>query len=1026
MIMSSLKSKMVVMILLLTAGILLTTAVLAFTYFEHQFKNLISDEQFSLLAAQARDIDDKIENSQAMLIAVSRVLPPDVLGSGDRAQTWLNDRTAIQSLFDNGIFIFSKQGLLVAETPFIPNRRGADFSDAEYIRETLSTRKPAISQPHVSRKEHRHPIIVMTAPVLDKHGAVAAILAGSIDLMKENFLSTIGQIKIGKTGYAYLFNQDRMTIIHPDKNRVLKKDVPPGANRLFDMAAAGVEGTGETVTSRGSRVLMSFKQLRTKNWILAANYPVNEAYAPISDARRYFLFVLATALALAILTVWLTMSRLTAPLLAFAKHVERLPAKSGENRLFLPDGGDEIRKLALAFNNMIGKLDIQHEALRESEERYRTFVDASLDGVYFSDKDGVFRQMNRAGAAILGHSSPDQVIGRPVADYWANSTEMAAFVAELRKRKSVKSYLLRARRVDGTEIFLEASSRILEDEHGGFIGIEGTLRDCTDRIRAERQFDEKNRELQYANRELTTSREELRKLFTKVASGKTEWENTIDATRDMLVLLDGQGIIKRCNRTFRDLTGMTYEGLLGRSWDQITAVHGLPAKTVHGETAEIFHEVSRRWFQSASYRFRDPAGREKTVIAMHDITEVKNMTLALERTNADIEGSRAKLQRALEEISSLIQEVTQKKDFSVRFSNPHLRHCREVMNCTKRDCPCHDGADKRCWQIAGTFCKGKVQGAFTEKFRNCSECPTFKHATSDPIYQIGENFNNMMHILDLQHHDLERAYHELKEAQAHLVQREKMASIGQLAAGVAHEINNPTGFIMSNMGSLGKYVDRLTAFIAEQDRAIGELPEERRSEIAKQRKALKVDLITDDLRGLISESLDGAERIKKIVQDLKGFSRLDEADQKLADINAGLESTINIVWNELKYKAEMKKDYGDLPQTKCNPGQLNQVFMNLLVNAAHAIEKRGEIAIRTREENGSISISISDTGCGIPKNVMSRIFEPFFTTKAVGKGTGLGLSIAYDIVKKHSGSIDVRSSVGKGTTFTVTIPVVAG
>jgi len=1024
--MRSLKSKMVFTITLLTAGILLSTAMLAFTYFKNQFKYLISDEQFSLVAAHTRDIDDKIEDSQAMLVAVSKVLPLDSLRSGDWAQEWLDDRMIIRTHFDNGIFIFSKQGILIAESPFIPGRRGADFSDAEYIRETLSTGKPVISQPHISRKEHHHPIIVMTAPVFDKHGAVAAVLAGSFDLMKENLLSTIGQIKIGKAGYTYLLNRDGTVIVPPDKNRVQKFDVPVGANRQFDTAVAGVEGTEEMMTSQGTRVLMSFKHLRTNNWILAAFYPMDKAYTPISDAKRYFLFVLAVALAIALLTVWLIMSRLTKPLLAFAKHVERLPTKSGAERMFLLNGGDEIRKLALAFNGMIDKLDGQHEALKLSEERYRMFIDTSLDGAYFSDKEGVFQRINQAGATILGHSLPDQVIGKPVNDYWADPAERAVFVAELRKRKSVKSYLLRGRRVDGTEIFLEATSRLLEDDHGNFSGIEGTLRDCTDRIRAERLFEEKNSELRSAYRELTTSKEELRKLFDKVASGKADWENTIDATSEMLVLLDGHGKIIRCNRTLRDLTGMTYDGLLGQSWDQITAVHGLTDKTGHGETAEIFHEASNRWLQSAAYRFRDAANREKTVIAIHDITAVRNMTLALERSNAEIDGNRAKLQRALDELSRLIQEVTQKKDFSVRFSNPNLRHCREVKGCTKKDCPCHDGTDRRCWQVAGTFCGGKVQGVFAEKFKNCSECPTFKHATSDPIYQIGENFNNMMHILDLQHHDLERAYHELQEAQAHLVQQEKMASIGQLAAGVAHEINNPTGFIMSNLGSLRKYVDRLTEFIAEQDRAIGELPEVRIGEIAKQRKALKVDLITDDLRSLISESLDGAERIKKIVQDLKGFSRLDEADQKIADINAGLESTINIVWNELKYKAEVKKHYGDLPQTKCNPGQLNQVFMNLLVNAAHSIENRGEIAIMTWADGGTINVSISDTGCGIPEDNIKRIFEPFFTTKEVGKGTGLGLSIAYDIVKKHNGSIDVQSASGKGTTFTITIPVVAG
>ncbi|MBI5639684.1 MAG: GHKL domain-containing protein, partial [Nitrospirae bacterium] len=208
--------------------------------------------------------------------------------------------------------------------------------------------------------------------------------------------------------------------------------------------------------------------------------------------------------------------------------------------------------------------------------------------------------------------------------------------------------------------------------------------------------------------------------------------------------------------------------------------------------------------------------------------------------------------------------------------------------------------------------------------------------------------------------------------------------------------------------------------------AIAELPAEKTDPIAKQRKALKIDFITEDLGNLIRESLDGAERIKKIVQDLKSFSRVDEAEQKMADINAGLESTINIVWNELKYKATVKKEYGDIPLTKCNPGQLNQVFMNLLVNAAHAIESQGDIGIRTWSEEDSIFVSISDTGCGIPAEKINRIFEPFYTTKEVGKGTGLGLSIAYDIVKKHSGEIKVQSEVGKGTTFTINIPVVTG
>ncbi len=287
--------------------------------------------------------------------------------------------------------------------------------------------------------------------------------------------------------------------------------------------------------------------------------------------------------------------------------------------------------------------------------------------------------------------------------------------------------------------------------------------------------------------------------------------------------------------------------------------------------------------------------------------------------------------------------------------------------------------------------------------------------------------------LEKKNRELESAYEELKKAQSRILQQEKMASIGQLAAGVAHEINNPTGFIMSNLGSLQKYADRLSEFITAQSEALRALSNtvERGNGnllagIEELRKTLKVDYIVEDTKNLIKESLDGADRIKRIVRDLKGFSHTDDAAHKMADINSGMESTINIVWNELKYKASVKKEFGNIPMTKCNPGQLNQVFMNILINAAHAIEKQGEITVKTWREGEHIHISIADTGCGIPEDKLGKIFEPFFTTKEVGKGTGLGLSIAYDIVKKHNGEITAVSETGKGTKFSVKIPIEEG
>jgi two-component system NtrC family sensor kinase len=251
-----------------------------------------------------------------------------------------------------------------------------------------------------------------------------------------------------------------------------------------------------------------------------------------------------------------------------------------------------------------------------------------------------------------------------------------------------------------------------------------------------------------------------------------------------------------------------------------------------------------------------------------------------------------------------------------------------------------------------------------------------------------------------------------------------MASIGQLAAGVAHEINNPMGFIISNLTSLGRYMEKVTAYLdasehhfATCDTSIGDL-------LLQDRKKFKIDQIRTDLPELIRESQEGAERVRRIVQDLKSFSRIDSASHGYFDLNDGLESTLSIVWNELKYKTTVNKEYGKLPQVWCNLGQLNQVFMNLLVNAAQAIETQGEILIRTWAEAEEVGIAISDTGNGIPAETLSHVFDPFFTTKEVGKGTGLGLAIAYDIVvNKHGGSIGVKSQVGEGTCFTIMLPV---
>lgn len=297
---------------------------------------------------------------------------------------------------------------------------------------------------------------------------------------------------------------------------------------------------------------------------------------------------------------------------------------------------------------------------------------------------------------------------------------------------------------------------------------------------------------------------------------------------------------------------------------------------------------------------------------------------------------------------------------------------------------------------------------------------------------------------------LASAYEELSEVNAGLeqkveqqarllIQSEKMAAIGLLAAGVAHEINNPIAFVDSNLNTLKKYAIRITELIdhyARLEHSIDQGDHDEAAAILELirvfKKTRKIDFVLRDMVALTEESLDGVGRVKGIVRDLKTFSRADQDEISFIDVNETLDSAINIIRNELKHKARIIRDYSDLPPIECSPRRISQVFLNLLVNAAQAIESDGLVMVASRYlqdnenqagESGRVEVSVTDNGCGIEQERVAHIFDPFFTTKAVGEGIGLGLSIVYDIVKAHEGTIRVESEPNRGSIFTVTLPV---
>jgi signal transduction histidine kinase len=262
----------------------------------------------------------------------------------------------------------------------------------------------------------------------------------------------------------------------------------------------------------------------------------------------------------------------------------------------------------------------------------------------------------------------------------------------------------------------------------------------------------------------------------------------------------------------------------------------------------------------------------------------------------------------------------------------------------------------------------------------------------------------------------------LAKAHQQLLQSEKLASIGQLAAGMAHEINTPIGFVKSNLKTIEKYMMDLINLVETYEKNEAQLDTESCEKINDFKQDMDYSFLKEDAVGVFVESINGLQRVSQIVQDLKDFSHLGEHDWCWSNLEQGLESTIRVIWSDIKSKAMVVREYGAIPEIECIPSQINQVFMNLLLNAAQAIEDQGQITVRTGCDGERVYVEISDTGVGIPADKLKRIFDPFFTTKPVGQGVGLGLSIAYGIVESHQGQIEVQSEAGRGSTFRIWLP----
>lgn len=715
-------------------------------------------------------------------------------------------------------------------------------------------------------------------------------------------------------------------------------------------------------------------------------------------------FALAAVLVVVTLLVVavLIRSRIMLPLRQLEQMAEAIGRGDHAQPLQLPRG-DELGELGAALDTMRQNLleqmqerDRIETLLRTSAQRFRNLVESTNDWLWEIDGAGRYTYVSPQVKNILGYE-PDEVLGRSPFELMPadEASRLERMFAELVARRApIRAVENINRHKNGRLVVLETNGVPVLDAHGECVGYRGIDRDITERRQAEQAQRESER----------------------------RFRDLLENMRLMAVMLDDAGNITFINDFLLRSTGRTRDEVMGHSWfnlfipDEMRgALRAGYLRSMAGGLPASPHE----------YEILTAADARRRVvwntILIHGPDERPVGSASVGADVTEQRKSEAEMQKLL--------RVAEQTDDAVMITDPsgvieYVNAAFERITGYQRD--------EVIGQHARLLNSGQQDAAFYERlWATISSGQPFR-ALMTNRRKNGEMFHEEKTITPLRdgtgaitHYlSTSKDVTERRRMDEQLQQSEKLASIGQLAAGVAHEINNPVGYISSNIVTLNRYLNdifQLLAVYEQMESAVTDTALQQQLQALKQ--ALDLDYLRKDIPALIGESAEGVARVKKIVQDLKDFSRQDEAEWQMADLHKGLESTLNIVHNEIKYKAEVVREYGELPMVQCIPSQLNQVFMNLLVNAAHAIDERGVIHVRSGTEGDWVWVEVQDNGKGIRPEHLGRLFDPFFTTKPVGKGTGLGLSISYGIVQKHGGRIEVESELGQGSRFRVWLPL---
>ena len=651
----------------------------------------------------------------------------------------------------------------------------------------------------------------------------------------------------------------------------------------------------------------------------------------------------------------------------------------------------------------------------EEADIYRNIIENMREVLYRSDNSEKITLISPAAAEMFGYDHPEDLIGEKISEvFYHNPEDRKPLLKELKKSGKVVNFPLKLKRQDGSTLYAKTTSYLIFDADGNQVGIEGIVIDASEQVIAEQAL------------------QQAADIVENIKLGIYIYRlEDMDDDRTLRMV--------SANPATEDLTGIPAAEVIGKTIDE--NFPGLREKGIPALFADVIRtrkpmeideiEYGDDRIISATFTVKAfPLPEGQVGVSFEDITQRKLTDEALRKSEEK--------HRTLIEIMNEGFAILNKEGI-ITYANKRLCDMMGYTCSELIDRPTTDFLDKSNYENMRNHITSRTQGKSVPYEvewlkKNGEILPTI--VSPMPLFdEAGAFSGNVAVLTDIselkriekelieKNRQLEEALRRANEMQEHLILTEKMASLGQVTAGVAHEIKNPLAFVRGNVYPLERDIHDIIQVLEKYESIVSEKElHDRFSEIDSLKEEVDFPGLVSEVNELLKGMREGADRITQIVRSLGYFSKSGEEEVSLSDVHQGIDSTLMLLSGELGERIEIQKVYGDIPEIECYPGKLNQVFMNILSNAIQAIDGSGQIIIRTYGEDENILVSIKDTGEGMPEEVRKRIFEPFYTTKEMGKGAGLGLSICYNIIAQHKGKIMVNSWPGKGTEFIISLP----